>query len=90
MAIQINMHILVQLQLLKILRFKLQSFVYLWSNQTCKTHLLQSIGNYCLKNNKIVIYVTSENFITDFVYNLHNKTMNNSLYTNIEIVMFYS
>lgn len=41
-----------------------------------KTHLLQSIGNFCLKNDKIVIYVTSENFITDFVYNLHNKTMN--------------
>lgn len=54
-----------------------------------KTHLLQSIGNFCLKNNKIVIYVTSENFITDFVYNLHNKTMNKfrEKYRNCDVLL---
>lgn len=54
-----------------------------------KTHLLQSIGNHCLKNNKIVIYVTSENFITDFVYNLHNKTMNKfrDKYRNCDVLL---
>ncbi len=33
-----------------------------------KTHLMQAIGNYIVKNtNKKVLYVTSENFISDFL-----------------------
>lgn len=38
-----------------------------------KTHLMQAIGNYILKNtNKKVLYVTSEKFISDFL-NLNRK-----------------
>lgn len=40
-----------------------------------KTHLLHSIGNHCLDAEKTVIYVTSEQFMGDFIRNLENKTM---------------
>ena len=40
-----------------------------------KTHLLNAIGNYASANEKIVIYVTSEQFLNDFLYNIRNKTM---------------
>ena len=40
-----------------------------------KTHLLQSVGNFCLNGGKMVICVTSEQFITDFTYNLNNHSM---------------
>ena len=40
-----------------------------------KTHLLQAIGNYALKSSKSVIYVTIEQFMNDFTYNLRNQTM---------------
>jgi len=39
-----------------------------------KTHLLQAIGN-SLKTNLNVTYVTSEQFMNDFTYNLRNKTI---------------
>lgn len=40
-----------------------------------KTHLLQSIGNYCLEHGKTVIFVTSEQFMTDFIRNVDAHTM---------------
>ncbi|WP_170000516.1 chromosomal replication initiator protein DnaA [Campylobacter sp. RM9328] len=40
-----------------------------------KTHLLQSVGNFCINNGKVVICVTSEQFITDFTYHINNHSM---------------
>lgn len=40
-----------------------------------KTHLLHSIGNFCLNTGKSVICVTSEVFMNDFIYNLKNNMM---------------
>ena len=40
-----------------------------------KTHLLQSIGNEAIQNNKSVIYVTIEQFMNDFTFSLKNKNM---------------
>nr|MCR4941592.1 chromosomal replication initiator protein DnaA [Campylobacter sp.] len=40
-----------------------------------KTHLLHSIGNYCLNMGKSVICITSEVFMNDFIYNLKNTMM---------------
>lgn len=40
-----------------------------------KTHLLQSIGNQAIENNKSVIYVTIEQFMNDFTFSLKNKNM---------------
>lgn len=40
-----------------------------------KTHLIQAVGNYAQSKNKIVIYVTSEQFMNDFTYNVQNHTM---------------
>jgi len=39
-----------------------------------KTHLLQAIGN-ALKNKINITYVTSEQFMNDFTYNIRNNTM---------------
>ena len=39
-----------------------------------KTHLLQAVGNKAIQNNQKVIYITSEQFMNDFTYNLRNKT----------------
>jgi len=39
-----------------------------------KTHILHSIGN-ALKNSLNITYVTSEQFMNDFTYNVRNKTM---------------
>lgn len=54
-----------------------------------KTHLLQSIGNYCILNNKSVICVTSEQFINDFTYNIKNKSMENfkQKYRNCDLLL---
>jgi chromosomal replication initiator protein len=41
-----------------------------------KTHLLHAIGNE-LKTSLNVTYVTSEQFMNDFTYNVRNKTMDN-------------
>ena len=40
-----------------------------------KTHLINAIGNYAIKNNKIIIYATSEQFLNDYTYNAKNQTM---------------
>jgi len=40
-----------------------------------KTHLLHAIGNFNLKKEKVVIYVTIEQFMNDFTYHLRNGTI---------------
>lgn len=40
-----------------------------------KTHLLQSIGNFCIENNKTVVCVTSEQFKNDFTFHIRNQSM---------------
>lgn len=40
-----------------------------------KTHLLQAIGNDAIEKNKVVIYVTIEQFMNDFTFSLKNKNM---------------
>lgn len=40
-----------------------------------KTHILQAIGNKALENDKIVIYVTIEQFMNDFTFSIKNKNM---------------
>ncbi len=40
-----------------------------------KTHLLHAIGNFNLKKEKVVIYVTIEQFMNDFTYHLRNQTI---------------
>ena len=54
-----------------------------------KTHLLQSVGNFCLNGGKIVICVTSEQFITDFTYNLNNHSMERfrEKYRNCDVLL---
>ena len=54
-----------------------------------KTHLLQSIGNFCLNGGKMVICVTSEQFITDFTYNLNNHSMERfrEKYRNCDVLL---
>jgi len=49
-----------------------------------KTHLMQAIGNYIIKNtNKKVLYVTSEKFISDFL-NINKKDEDGTNYNYIE------
>jgi chromosomal replication initiator protein dnaA len=54
-----------------------------------KTHLLQSVGNSCLNGGKMVICVTSEQFITDFTYNLNNHSMERfrEKYRNCDVLL---
>ena len=54
-----------------------------------KTHLLQSVGNFCLNGGKMVICVTSEQFITDFTYNLNNHSMGRfrEKYRNCDVLL---
>ncbi|CAA6802779.1 MAG: Chromosomal replication initiator protein DnaA [uncultured Campylobacterales bacterium] len=54
-----------------------------------KTHLIHSIGNYAQERNKNVMYITSEQFMNDFFYNIQNKSMNNfrSKYRNCDILL---
>ncbi len=40
-----------------------------------KTHLLHAIGNHNLGKDKVVIYVTIEQFMNDFTYHLRNGTI---------------
>lgn len=40
-----------------------------------KTHLLQAIGNDAIEKNRVVIYVTIEQFMNDFTFSLKNKNM---------------
>ena len=60
-----------------------------------KTHLMQAIGNYIIKeSNKKVLYVTSEKFISDFI-KINRKTNNNlddieifkEKYRNIDVLI---
>ena len=58
-----------------------------------KTHLMHAIGNYIIKNsNKKVLYVTSEQFITDFT-NINMKKSTDYIqefkdkYRNIDVLM---
>ncbi len=62
-----------------------------------KTHLMQAIGNYIIKNSKKnVLYVTSEKFVSDFIgINKKNKDGNNfdsveifkNKYRNIDVLI---
>jgi len=54
-----------------------------------KTHLLQSVGNFCLNGGKMIICVTSEQFITDFTYNLNNHSMERfrEKYRNCDVLL---
>ena len=58
-----------------------------------KTHLMHAIGNYIIKNsNKKVLYVTSEQFITDFTSINMKKSTDyiqefKSKYRNIDVLM---
>ncbi len=39
-----------------------------------KTHLMHAIGNYILENsNKKVLYVSSEQFVNDYIYAVRNN-----------------
>jgi chromosomal replication initiator protein len=49
-------------------------FIY-GSSGLGKTHLLQAVGNQALQNGYSVIYITSEQFMNDFIYNIKNQTM---------------
>lgn len=43
-----------------------------------KTHLMHSIGNYIIQNsNKRVLYVSSEQFVNDYIYAVRNNEKNN-------------
>ncbi|MGP1485423.1 MAG: chromosomal replication initiator protein DnaA [Campylobacter sp.] len=54
-----------------------------------KTHLLQSVGNYCLNNGKIVVCITSEQFINDFTYHLNSHSMERfrEKYRNCDVLL---
>ncbi|MCI6987959.1 MAG: chromosomal replication initiator protein DnaA [Campylobacter sp.] len=54
-----------------------------------KTHLLQSIGNFCIQNEKVVICVTSEQFINDFTFHIRNQTMDkfSNKYRNCDVLL---
>ncbi|MFP4332813.1 MAG: chromosomal replication initiator protein DnaA [Campylobacterales bacterium] len=40
-----------------------------------KTHLLNAVGNENIKKSKSIIYVTSEQFLNDFMLHVNNQTM---------------
>lgn len=49
-----------------------------------KTHLMHAIGNYIVKNSsKKVLYVTSEQFVNDFI-ELYRKNKENNNFDNVE------
>lgn len=49
-----------------------------------KTHLMHAIGNYIVKNsNKKVLYVTSEQFVNDFI-ELYRKNKDNNNFEEVE------
>lgn len=62
-----------------------------------KTHLLNAIGNRVIEKNKIIIYVTAEQFMNDYVSRLQNNSMEkfrekyrNCDYLLIDDVQFFS
>lgn len=54
-----------------------------------KTHLLHSVGNYCLANGSSVIYVTSEQFAGDFSNHMRNNSLNRfkEKYRNCDVLL---
>jgi chromosomal replication initiator protein len=56
-----------------------------------KTHLIQSIGNYCMKYGSLkrVIYVTSEQFVNQFIASIKNKRTTDfaHLYRNVDMLI---
>ena len=61
-----------------------------------KTHLMHSIGNYILENsNKKVLYVSSEQFVNDYIYAVRNNDKSNfnkidsfkNKYRNIDVLI---
>ena len=61
-----------------------------------KTHLMHAIGNYILENsNKKVLYVSSEQFVNDYIYAVRNNDKNNfdkidsfkDKYRNIDVLI---
>ncbi|MGN1342301.1 MAG: chromosomal replication initiator protein DnaA [Bacilli bacterium] len=61
-----------------------------------KTHLMHAIGNYILENsNKRVLYVSSEQFVNDYIYAVRNNDKNNfdridsfkNKYRNIDVLI---
>lgn len=56
-----------------------------------KTHLLQGIGNEIVKNDpdKLVVYVTSENFTNEVVDAIHKRTMEKfrKQYRNVDVLI---
>ena len=65
---------------------KLYNPLFIYGNSGLgKTHLMQAIGNYIVKNtNKKVLYVTSETFINDFLgLNRKNNNENNLEYKDV-------
>ena len=61
-----------------------------------KTHLMHAIGNYIIENsNKKVLYVSSEQFVNDYIYAVRNNDNNNfekidlfkSKYRNVDVLI---
>ena len=61
-----------------------------------KTHLMHAIGNYIIKNsNKRVLYVSSEQFVNDYIYAVRNNEKNNfekidsfkNKYRNVDVLI---
>lgn len=54
-----------------------------------KTHLLQSIGNYCIRKNKSVIYISANTFTEEFIQNLKRETMDKfkEKYRNCDLLL---
>lgn len=61
-----------------------------------KTHLMHAIGNYIIENsNKKVLYVSSEQFVNDYIYAVRNNEKNNfekidlfkSKYRNVDVLI---
>ncbi len=62
-----------------------------------KTHLLNAIGNKVVEKNKIIIYITAEQFLNDYVSRIQNNTMDkfrdkyrNCDYLLIDDVQFFN
>ncbi len=54
-----------------------------------KTHLLQAIGNDAIEKGKVVIYVTSEQFMNAFTFSLKNKNPEHfrNTYRNCDVLL---
>ncbi|MEE9442560.1 MAG: chromosomal replication initiator protein DnaA [candidate division Zixibacteria bacterium] len=56
-----------------------------------KTHLLQGIGHYILKNDltKRILYATSEKFTSDFIYSISRNTTSDFVnrYRNVDVLL---